>query len=358
MLKIIHAADFHLDSPFAALSEEQAALRRREQRQLLTDLAKAAEGADLTLLPGDLLDSGVCHAETVEALEGFLNSLPGRVFVAPGNHDYYAPESPWDRMELRDSIHIFKSPQPEAVELPELGCTVWGAAFTSPRSEGKLRSFRAPDEGLQLMLLHGDVGGNMGYGPIGESEIAASGLRYLALGHIHACSGLRQSGNTYWAYPGCLMGRGFDETGEKGYLSLELDENECRAEFHPLPGRKYEILSVDVTGAESLLSAVEAALPEDARQHIFRVLLRGQWPEKPKAEALAEALADRCFQIELRDETRLLTDIWLDAGEDTLRGSFLRVLKRKFDAAPEEEKAGITLAARFGLAALDYREDL
>ncbi len=358
MLKILHAADFHLDSPFAALNEEQAALRRKEQRQLLRSLAEAAAGADLVLLPGDLLDSGVCHLETVEALEEFLNSLPGKVFVAPGNHDYYAPESPWDRMELRDSVRIFTSPQPEPVELPDLGCTVWGAAFTSPRSAGKLRSFRAPAEGMQLMLLHGDVGGSTGYGPIGESEIAASGLRYLALGHIHACSGLRQSGDTYWAYPGCLMGRGFDETGEKGYLSLELDEAGCRAEFHPLPARRYEILSVDVTGAESLLSAVEAALPPDAQEHIFRVLLRGQWPEKPRVEALAEALAERCFQAELRDETQLLADIWLDAGEDTLRGSFLRVLKRKYDAAPEEEKARITLAARYGLAALDYREDL
>ena len=358
MLKILHAADFHLDSPFAALKEEQAALRRKEQRQLLRSLAEAAAGADLVLLPGDLLDSGVCHLETVEALEEFLNSLPGKVFVAPGNHDYYAPESPWDRMELRDSVHIFTSPQPEPVELPDLGCTVWGAAFTSPRSAGKLRSFRAPAEGMQLMLLHGDVGGSTGYGPIVESEIAASGLRYLALGHVHACSGLRQSGDTYWAYPGCLMGRGFDETGEKGYLSLELDEAGCRAEFHPLPARRYEILSVDVTGAESLLSAVEAALPPDAQEHIFRVLLRGQWPEKPRVEALAEALGERCFQAELRDETRLLADIWLDAGEDTLRGSFLRVLKRKYDAAPEEEKARITLAARYGLAALDYREDL
>ena len=358
MLKIIHAADFHLDSPFAALSEEQAALRRREQRQLLTDLAKAAEGADLTLLPGDLLDSGVCHAETVEALEGFLNSLPGMVFVAPGNHDYYAPESPWDRMELRENIHIFTSPQPEAVELPELGCTVWGAAFTGPRSAGKLRAFRAAGSGTQLMLLHGDVGGNMGYGPIDEEEIAASGLTYLALGHIHACSGLRQSGSTYWAYPGCLMGRGFDETGEKGYLAVTLDESGCRAEFRPLPGRRYEILSVDVTGAESLLSAVEAVLPPEAEKHVFRVLLRGEWPEKPKVEALAEALAGRCFRLEVRDETRLETDIWLGAGEDTLRGSFLRVLKRKYDAATEEGKAAVTLAARFGLAALDYREDL
>ncbi len=358
MLRILHAADFHLDSPFAALSEEQAALRRREQRQLLTDLAGAAADADLVLLPGDLLDSGVCHAETVEALEEFLRSLPCPVFIAPGNHDYYAPESPWNRMDCGANIHIFTDPHPTSVALPELGCTVWGAAFTGPRSAGKLRAFRAPAEGLQLMLLHGDVGGGVGYGPVSEEEIAASGLRYLALGHIHACSGLRRSGSTYWAYPGCLMGRGFDETGEKGFLRVELSESECRAEFVPLPGRRYEILAVDVTGAESLMSAVEAALPPDAAKHVLRVLLRGQWPEKPKTEALAAALADRCFRLELRDETRLLTDVWLDAGEDTLRGCFLRVLKKKYDAAPEDRKAAITLAARFGLAALDYREDL
>ena len=358
MLRIIHAADFHLDSPFAALSEEQAVLRRREQRQLLNSLAEAAAGADLVLLPGDLLDSGVCHAETVEALEEFLNSLPGKVFIAPGNHDYYAPESPWDRMKLGENIHVFTESQPVPVELPDIGCTVWGAAFTSPRAAGKLRAFQAPAGGLQLMVLHGDVGGNMGYDPISEAEIAASGLTYLALGHIHAGSGLRRSGGTWWAYPGCRMGRGFDETGEKGCLRIELNETECRSEFLPLPGRRYEVLSVDVTGAESLLSAVEAALPEDAAKHIFRVLLRGEWPEKPRPEALAAALTDRCFQIEVRDETRLLTDIWNDAGEDTLRGSFLRILKKKYDAAPEDQKAALTLAARFGLAALDYREDL
>ena len=34
MLKFIHAADFHLDSAFAALPPEKAAERRREQREL------------------------------------------------------------------------------------------------------------------------------------------------------------------------------------------------------------------------------------------------------------------------------------------------------------------------------------
>ena len=59
MIKFLHAADLHLDAPFAALSPEQAAERRREQRAFLTELAEAANthDCDLVLLAGDLLDS-------------------------------------------------------------------------------------------------------------------------------------------------------------------------------------------------------------------------------------------------------------------------------------------------------------
>ena len=53
-MKLLHAADFHLDAPFRRLPAPQAAQRRRELRQLPTRLAALAreEGADLVLLPG------------------------------------------------------------------------------------------------------------------------------------------------------------------------------------------------------------------------------------------------------------------------------------------------------------------
>ena len=35
MIKLIHGADLHLDSPFSGLTPEQAAARRQEQRELL-----------------------------------------------------------------------------------------------------------------------------------------------------------------------------------------------------------------------------------------------------------------------------------------------------------------------------------
>ena len=59
MIRILHAADLHLDSPFEGLPEEKAALRRAEQRELLRELAqlRAESGAQLVLLPGDIFDS-------------------------------------------------------------------------------------------------------------------------------------------------------------------------------------------------------------------------------------------------------------------------------------------------------------
>ena len=57
MLTFLHAADFHLDSAFGALTARQAASRRRESRELGFRLANYVNqnGVDLVLLAGDLL---------------------------------------------------------------------------------------------------------------------------------------------------------------------------------------------------------------------------------------------------------------------------------------------------------------
>ena len=89
MLHILHAADLHLDAPFAALDPGQAAQRRSEQRLLLDKLADLAaeRKADLVLLSGDLLDSEQTYRETAQALAAALGRIDAPVVIAPGNHD-------------------------------------------------------------------------------------------------------------------------------------------------------------------------------------------------------------------------------------------------------------------------------
>ena len=69
---------------------------------------------------------------------------------------------------------------------------------------------------------------------------------------------------------------------------------------------------------------------------------------------LRERFAPDFFSLELRDETRIGESVWARASEDSLRGLFLRELRAKFDAASsEEERAQLSLAARYGLDGRD-----
>ena len=357
MLKIIHGADFHLDSPFSGLTPERAAQRRGEQRALLDRLAQLARErqADLVLLSGDLLDSERLFRETARALSQSLGAIPCPVFLAPGNHDFYSPASPYAALDWPDNVHIFRSGEMEAVPLPELNCTVYGRAFIAPRQEDSpLAGFRAEGAGLKLGCLHGDTAPNSPYGPITGEEIAGCGLDYLALGHIHQCSGLQRSGGTFWAYPGCPEGRGFDELGEKGVLYLEAEPGNVTAQFVPLCRRRYEILTVDLTGAADPLSVILEALPRDTGEDVCRILLTGEG-ETPDLPALERTLSPRFYGLTLIDRTRLPRDLWQRRGESSLTGLFLEEMWQLCQTDPENP--AYQLAARFGLAALENGED-
>ena len=362
MVGFLHAADFHLDSPFAGLSPERAAERRRENRALLGRMAEyvRCSSIDLVLLSGDLFDSGSVYQETWEQLSRALGDMGCPVFIAPGNHDFWSPSSPYARGSWPDNVHVFSSARVEAVPLPELGVSVCGAAFTAPeQTMPLLEGFRAEKDGLvPLMVLHGDLGAAASpYNPISHEQVSASGLTYLALGHIHQRSEPARLGATWCAYPGCPGGRGFDELGGKGLYQGTIDGGDVSLRFVPFAQRRYESLEVDVSDQEPA-AAVEAVLPPSTERDLYRIALTGETDERGiDLSALQQQLGPRFYDLELRDRTRIREDVWARAEEDSLRGLFLRELREKWDrASNDEERETVTRAVRFGLAALDHRD--
>ena len=363
MLRFIHAADFHLDSAFAALSPQQSAARRRESRELplrLADYVNQHE-IDLVLLAGDLFDSTSSFRDTAEQLSAALGQMHAQVVIAPGNHDWYGPGSPWMTVSWPENVHIFKDSALSALSFPQWDLVVHGAAFSSARQESSLLAgFQAPDDGrLHIGLLHGDFDStDSPYCPIRREEASSSRLSYLALGHIHKRTPPMLCGQTSVAWPGCMEGRGFDELGEKGFYDGTLsDDGRVSLQFVPFARRRYEILEVNVTGQDPL-AAVNAVLPAETALHLYRIILTGETGEGGvDLRAMQDALTDRFYALDMRDRTCMAQDIWARAEEDSLRGLFLRDLKQKFDAAAsEEERTSISAAARFGLAALDHRD--
>lgn len=105
-------------------------------------------------------------------------------------------------------------------------------------------------------------------------------------------------------------------------------------------------------------SAVEEALPAHTADDLYRIRLTGETGEAgADPGALETALAGRFYALEVRDCTRVAADVWARAGEDSLRGLFLRELRARWDAAEDDAaRDAVVRAVRFGLAALDHRD--
>ena len=362
MVRILHAGDFHLDSAFGALTPEQARQRRMESRRIPERLVDWANdrGVQLLLLSGDLFDSEALYGDTAPLLAQALERFRGQAVIAPGNHDPYTPDGPYARTAWSGNVHIFTADTLQTFTFPELGCTVHGAAFTGTEcpADTVLAGFTAPRDGLvHIGLLHGDVtASDSRYRPLRTASIAASGLDYLALGHVHACAGVQQAGAVPYAYCGCIEGRGFDELGDRGFLYGEIGQGTADVRFVPFARRRYRIVDADITDGDPL-AALERLLPHDTADDIYRIRLTGTPAEPPRLPPLQDALAERFFALQLRDETTVRRDLWDKCGEDTLRGLFLQELRRQYDAAADDDtRRRIEQAVRFGTAAMDNRE--
>ena len=349
-LKILHSADWHLDSPFAGFDEDRRRLLKQELQSIPGKISQLCrrEKCDIMLLAGDIFD-GEPSRESVEILKKALRECGARVFISPGNHDFCAAGSAWLEERWPENVHVFTGGL-ESVAIPELDCRVYGAGYRSMDCPPLLEGFRAVgSEKNSLAVLHGDpTRKDSPYCPVTAQQVRDSGLQYLALGHIHK-AGAFHAGGTLCAWPGCPMGRGWDETGEKGVCIVTVEDT-ASLRAVALDTVRFHELKTDVTaGAEA---ALEKLLPPAGSRDFYRITLTGS------GEADIPALLKRFSSVAnltLRDETLPPLDIWGDTDADTLQGVYFRLLREAMDANPESREE-ILLAAEISRKLLEGRE--
>ena len=352
-MKILHSADWHLDAPFSGRTDAQAQQLKQALLAVPEQLAALCrrEQCDLVLLSGDLFD-GPWTRESYRALRNALEEMAVPVFISPGNHDFISPDSPFAVESWPENVHIFTRPEMESVVLPDLDCRIYGAGFRSMDCESLLEDFRAEgEERYHIAVLHGDpTQANSPYCPISANQVRGSGLHYLALGHIHKTGSFR-AGETLCAWPGCPMGRGFDELDTKGALLVTL-ENSAEAAFVPLDTPKF--YDHEISPGTDAHAALAALLPAVGDENYYRVTFTG--------ESVALDLDELCCEfaqfpnLELRDRTVPPVDIWGSANQDTLEGVYFRLLKDAVATADDETRETLTLAARISRQILDGQE--
>lgn len=345
MMKLIHAADLHLGSRLSSrFPADLAEARREEVRRSLRRLVAYAkeEGVSAVLLSGDIFDSSKPPKGEVEFFLRTLALAPDvRFLLLLGNHDRGLS------LDLPPNCTLFSDVW-QSVDLG--GVTVSGVEMTEENAL-TLYSSVPRGAGLSIVMLHGQVSSSPGVDQVCLRELRGRGIDYLALGHVHTHEMGELERGALWAYSGSPEGRGFDETGEKGFVLLTAEDT-LFAEFIPFSEHPIYEIEADVSGVHDLYEAADrlrAHIPDP--RAICRFLMTGQVERNVSLseERIAAELSSDCAFASVKDRTRPVLPIEEYGEELSLRGEFVRAVLAREELSREDRQAVLL----FGLRALE-----
>ena len=321
-MKIVHAADLHIDSPLRGLDRYDGApveKLRGATRRALENLVQLCidEDAALLVLAGDVFDGTWKDYSTglfFAAQMSRLNEAKIPVVIVRGNHD--ALSSVVKALRLPDNVHELNAKKPET-KLVGGRIAVHGQSFEKKTATEDLAA-RYPDRvpGLfNVGLLHTSIDGREGhepYAPTSLETMRAKGYDYWALGHVHAREIV--SKDPWIVYSGNLQGRHARETGAKGATVLTVEGNVVEElEHRALDVVRWEHVSVDVTEATDLAGVLDLArdalkaATSDGRILAARITIHG----RTAASSAIRQDIDR-LTSELRALATDLGDVWIE----------------------------------------------
>ncbi len=358
-MRIVHAADIHLDSPLRSHDRfgmsTATELRGATRRALENLVHRCIEWrADLLVIAGDLYDgtwndygTGLFFTQQM----GVLRDAGVEVVLVSGNHD--AESEITASLVLPPNVHRLDVVAPESLVLDDLGCVVHGQGYvTRDITENLAKAYPSRLAGLvNVGVLHTAVTGAEGhalYAPCTPAELAALRYDYFALGHVHHRQVVNDGEFPAW-FSGNLQGRTIRETGPKGVLIVDFEEGQpARVQFAPVDVMRWEGVDVDVTGVADLddvFGAVRGRLADTVSRadglpvlaHV-RLLgtstLAGRLQDIEELEAQVSGIAMNENAILARARSEVVAPSAADPQDERAREHLLEV-SRELAANPE-----------------------
>ena len=240
-IRLLLAADVHLDAPFTWAEPVVSRARRRALRDAVRRIAELAGElrVDALCFAGDLYEHERAGPDTGEFLRSVFAGVPCPVLLAPGNHDWYGPASLYAQVEWPRHVVVFRDDVLQPYELSD-GFTVWGAAHRAPaNTDGFLDGFSGgPQRDFAGALPR-----------LGAGRLRRAGVREGAARTVHrrageARPGLRMRSSAisigrcsgrWHTYPGNPEPLTFGEQGERGAVLISVAESGAISrQVHPV----------------------------------------------------------------------------------------------------------------------------
>jgi len=236
LIKLLHCADLHIDSPFKGVSDINPELADALYQATFDSFNKIIsialiENVDAVLVAGDIYDS---ENNSLKAQFRFRDGLKRLSdagipsFVVHGNHD---PLSRWAaNLHWPENVHVFPE-NPCGIPLLIKGervANIYGVSYPRKEvTENLVPRFPAADRNVPCIgLLHANVGGivdHENYAPCTVEDLNSRNMDYWALGHVHSHKVLGPA-RCPIVYPGCSQSRSARETGTKGCCLVTIND--------------------------------------------------------------------------------------------------------------------------------------
>ncbi|MCR5520905.1 MAG: metallophosphoesterase [Lachnospiraceae bacterium] len=358
-MKLIHCADVHLDSGFTANFDKGKA--RERKAELLRTFVRMTEyatenGIDAVLIAGDLFDRDAVSATTRNTVTGAIESNPDiTYYYLKGNHD--RKDIFGSLSDIPENLKTFK----DTWTCYELSSKIklYGLEFNGQNSSTAADALITDPSDINIIMLHGQESPSASDKTevINIKSFRNRNIDYMALGHIHFYKNAELDGRGRYCYPGCLEGRGFDESGEHGFVVLDIDEDNGRidTELINIASRKFVNVNVDISGISETTGIIKAvseklALSDVNDDDCVRVVLCGTTDVEAEKELaiISKTFEDKYCLFRLYDESSFSIDYESYAADRSLKGEFIREV-RNDPTVPDELKA---TAIRYGIRAL------
>ena len=241
-MKILHAADLHIDSPLQGLERYAGAPVGRVRQTTREAFVRLVDGAlceevRFVVLAGDLFDdtwrdynTGLFFLHQLER----LRAIDAQVIVVRGNHDFDLTRT------LRWPSYVHElAPAGESIAFEKDGVVFHGASYAERHEMSSLLPRYGPRRRdlYNVGVLHTNAtrdAGHKRYAPCTVPEMTDKGYDYWALGHVHHRQVLSEA--PFIVYPGNPQGRSVRETGDKGVYLVDVgdarDAASTRLAFH------------------------------------------------------------------------------------------------------------------------------
>lgn len=340
-MRILHTSDIHLDSPLT--SRLPADRVRERRRELLSGFGRMVEeakamGALAVIIAGDLFDSERVSRRAMDTAIDIIEGAADIVFFyLQGNHE-------------GDALSLSGRELPQNLKTFGKDWTYYAAGSLtvvgrSEIREGMFESLQLPEDSTNIVVLHGELRERTSYpDAIGLGEAAGRNIDYMALGHYHSHSAKAIDDRGVAVYSGTPEGRGFDETGEKGYMVIDTTPT-LKYSLRPFARRRLHTIPLDLSGVvrtAEITERAERALRNIPSTDIVRLELVGRYfPTLWKdVDSLVGAYENRFYYFEVKDSSRIAINPEDYRNDKSLKGEFIRTVASD-DSLDEETKEKI-----------------